>query len=191
MKLPLLVLTFVAASLAPALPAHAAESVHLYLTMNGQTIPGESTQKSLGRDGSIECLYYEQKTQAGHRFDPMIIRKRIDIASPMLARAMGEGQSGDAVFKFFRPNPNGDGTTQQFYTVTLLKARITAVRQISPDTIDPASVNNPPQEEVTFAYAGIRVEYIGGERYQDGAVARVGVQLQPVGTEVRSVASAP
>lgn len=37
-----------------------AETVHLYLKANGTDIKGESTQVSLGREGSIECVYYEQ-----------------------------------------------------------------------------------------------------------------------------------
>ena len=37
-----------------------AETVHLYLKANGTDIKGESTQTSLGRQDSIECVYYEQ-----------------------------------------------------------------------------------------------------------------------------------
>lgn len=36
-----------------------AETVHLYLKANGADINGESTQTSLGREGSIECLFFE------------------------------------------------------------------------------------------------------------------------------------
>ena len=38
-----------------------AETVHLFLKANGTDIKGESTQTSLGRADSIECVYYEQR----------------------------------------------------------------------------------------------------------------------------------
>ena len=37
-----------------------AETVHCYLKASGAEIKGDSTQTSLGREGSIECVYYEQ-----------------------------------------------------------------------------------------------------------------------------------
>ena len=37
-----------------------AETVHLYLKANGTDIKGSSSQESLGRKDSIECVYYEQ-----------------------------------------------------------------------------------------------------------------------------------
>ena len=66
-----------------------AETVHLFLKANGSDIKGESTQTSLGRDGSIECLYFEDSVRTarekgsgmatGRRtYNPIIIRKRID-----------------------------------------------------------------------------------------------------------------
>ena len=33
-----------------------AETVHLYLKANGADVKGESTQHSLGRENSIECV---------------------------------------------------------------------------------------------------------------------------------------
>jgi type VI secretion system secreted protein Hcp len=37
-----------------------AETVHLFLKSNGSDMKGDSTQESLGRKDSIECISYEQ-----------------------------------------------------------------------------------------------------------------------------------
>src|SRR5215470_7613292 len=103
-----------------------AETVHLFLKAGGSDIKGESTQQSLDRKDSIECLYYEQEVitarEAGtgmatgrRQYQPLLIRKRIDKSSPLIAKALAENQKIEATLKFFRPNPTGDGTTEQFY----------------------------------------------------------------------------
>jgi type VI secretion system secreted protein Hcp len=145
----------------------AAETVHLYLAANGQPVIGESSQKSLGRENSIECVYYDQKSLASRRYEALVIRKRIDCASPLLIRAAAENQKVEATFKFFRPNPTGDGTTEQFYTVTLFKARIVSVRQYVPDTVLPETSSQPPLEEITFLYQGIACSYTKGPSFED------------------------
>ena len=103
---------------------------HLYLKANGADVQGESTQTSLGRENSIECLYFESgcitAREAGsgtaRRPSPapaILIRK----AHRQELAADREGARGQQViegtFKFFRPRPTGDGTTEQFYTVKI------------------------------------------------------------------------
>src|SRR5688572_11856288 len=99
-----------------------AETVHLYLNCNGAPVKGGSTQKSLGRADSIECLSFIDSVRTagehgeaigtGRRtYEPIKIRKRIDQSSPLLARALCTNEVAEGVFKFFRPNPKGDGTT--------------------------------------------------------------------------------
>ena len=156
-----------------------AETVHLYLKANGTDIKGDSTQTSLGREDSIECLFYEQGVvtarEAGtgmatgrRQYAPMLIRKRIDRSSPLLMKAMADNQAIDATFKFFRPNPMGDGTTEQFYTVDIKKGRIASVRQYVPDTLVPASSTEPPLEEVTFVFHTIAWTFSdGGVTHED------------------------
>jgi type VI secretion system secreted protein Hcp len=156
-----------------------AETVHLYLKANGSDIKGESTQTSLERENSIECLYYEQGVitarEAGsgmatgrRQYQPLLIRKRIDKASPLIAKALTENQAIEAQFKFFRPNPAGDGTTEQFYTVAIKQGRIASIKQINPDTITPATSTEPPLEEVTFVFHTIAWTYTnGGVTHED------------------------
>lgn len=156
-----------------------AETVHLYLKANGSDVQGESTQTSLGRENSIECLYYESGAvtarEAGssratgrRQHQPVLIRKRIDKSSPMIAKALVNNEVIEGVFKFFRPRPTGDGTTEQFYTVTIAKGRVASQRMFNPDSLVPARSTEPAQEEITFVFGTITWTYTdGGIEYQD------------------------
>ncbi len=156
-----------------------AETVHLYLKANGTEIKGESTQTSLGREGSIECVYYEQAVKTAReagsslatgrrQYEPLLIRKRIDKSTPLLAKALCNNEVIEGKFKFFRPNPTGDGTTEQFYTVEIKRGRINSQKQIVPDTIVPATSTEPPLEEVTFVFHTVTWTYEnGGITHQD------------------------
>ena len=150
-----------------------AETVHLFLKANGSDIQGESSQISLGRENSIECVFFEggirtareagSATASGRRqHEPLLIRKRIDKATPLIAKALCENQVIEGKFKFFRPNPTGDGTTEQFYTVEIKKGRVASQRQWVPDTIVPASSSEPPLEEITFVFHTIMWTYTNG-----------------------------
>jgi len=156
-----------------------AETVHLYLKANGADIAGESTQTSLGRENSIECLSFESSVitaresgsglATGRRqYQPIVIRKRIDKSSPLVMKALCENQVIEAVFKFFRPNPTGDGTTEQFYTVAFKQGRISSQKQIVPDTMVPATSTDPALEEITFVFHTISWTYTnGGVTHED------------------------
>src|SRR5262245_19606704 len=132
-----------------------AENVYLYLKAAGADIQGDSSVESLGRKDSIECVYYEQsvktareagtaKATGRRQYDPLLIRKRIDKSTPLIAKALVENQAIEGTFKFFRPNPNGDGTTEQFYTVVIKQGRVASFSQVSPDSIQPATSSDPP-----------------------------------------------
>ncbi len=156
-----------------------AETVHLYLKANGKDVKGESTQESMGRKDSIECVAYEQgvKTarEAGtgmmtgrRQYDPVRIVKRIDKASPLIMKALTNNETIDGVFKFFRPNPKGDGTTEQFYTVEIKNGNVASVRDLVNSTLDKELVHNPPLEEVTFVFQDIAWTFTnGGVTHQD------------------------
>ena len=143
-----------------------AMTVHLYLTANGSKIDGDSTILSMDRENSIECLSFEDSVRtareassgmaSGERtYEPINITKRIDKSSPLLAKALCNNEVIEGTFRFFRPNPVGDGTTQQFFTVEITEGRVGSVTRVSPDVIDPASANAPPTEEVTFVFGRI------------------------------------
>jgi type VI secretion system secreted protein Hcp len=141
-------------------------SVHLFLKANGTDVRGNSTQTSLGREGSIECVRYEQAVTTARdagtgmatgrrQYQPILIRKPIDRSSPLLMKALTQNEVIDATFKFFRPNPAGDGTVEQFYTVAITKGRISSVKQFVPDTMEPATSTEPPLEDVSFVFQRI------------------------------------
>jgi len=143
-----------------------AESIHLYLKANGQDIQGESTQMSNGRENSIECVEFKDgvrtarehgsRAAVGRRVhEPIAIIKRIDKSSPLLAKALCRNEKIDGEFKFFRPNPAGDGTTEQFFTVKIENGRVDSIERHSPNSFDPAESKNPPLETIKLVYAKI------------------------------------
>ncbi|MFN8587440.1 MAG: type VI secretion system tube protein TssD [Candidatus Eisenbacteria bacterium] len=156
-----------------------AETVHLYLKANGSDVQGESSQTSLGRENSIECIFFESGAitarEAGsglatgrRQYTPILIRKRIDKSTPLIAKALCENQVVEGTLKFFRPNPTGDGTTEQFFTMVFKKGRIESQRLWVPDTIVPATSTEPPQEEIGFVFHTIGWTYTnGGVTHED------------------------
>ncbi|MFH1143579.1 MAG: type VI secretion system tube protein TssD [Candidatus Eisenbacteria bacterium] len=161
-----------------------ANTVHLFLKSAGTAVEGDSTILSMGREGSIECLSFEDSVRtarerssgmaSGERtYEPVRIVKRIDRSSPLLAKALCNNEVIEGLFKFYRPSPTGDGTTEQFFTVEIKKGRIASITRVSPDTIDPASASSPPTEEVTFVFGYIRWCYEpGGVEHVDEWSAR-------------------
>jgi type VI secretion system secreted protein Hcp len=150
-----------------------AETVHLYLKANGKDIKGESTQASLGRADSIECVGYEQGVTSAReaatgmvtgrrQYGPLEVVKRIDKASPLLMKALVNNEKIDATFKFFRPNPNGDGTTEQFYSVVLKEGHIASVKEYVSPTLDAVTGALPPLEKVAFVFKTISWTYTNG-----------------------------
>ena len=150
-----------------------AETVHLYLKAAGKDIKGESTQESLGRKDSIECLVYDQSVttareaatnmMTGRRqYQPLRIVKRIDKASPLLMKALTGNEKIDAVFKFFRPNPAGDGTTEQFFSVEIKEGNVASVKEYVENTLGKDTVNHPPLEEVAFVFRTIKWTFTNG-----------------------------
>ena len=144
-----------------------AMTVHLYLTANGTKIDGDSTILSMDRENSIECLSFEDSVRtareassgmaSGERtYEPIRICKRIDKSSPLLAKALCNNEVIEATYKFYRPSPAGDGSTEQYFTVEIQEGRIASCTRVGPDVIDPASASAPPTEEATFVFGWIR-----------------------------------
>jgi type VI secretion system secreted protein Hcp len=155
-----------------------AETVHLYLKSNGSDIKGESTQTSLGRADSIECLYFEDSVRTarekgsgqatGRRtYEPVRILKRIDKSSPLLAKSLCNNEKIDGTFKFFRPNPD-TGEAGHFFTVEISAGRLAGIKRVSPNVIDPAAGSDPPTEEVSFVFHTITWTFEeGGVQHTD------------------------
>lgn len=150
-----------------------AETVHLALKAAGADVQGESTQTSLARENTIECVFFQSgvttarergtgQATGRRQYEPLMIRKRIDKATPLIAKALVRNEEIEGKFLFFRPNPSGDGTTEQFYTIEIKKGRVAAIKQFSPDAIEPGTSTDPAMEEVSFVFHTITWTYTNG-----------------------------
>lgn len=154
----------------------AAENVYLSLKANGNDIQGESTVTSQGRANTIECMAFEfaveisraGATATGRRtYEPIRFVKRIDKSTPLLYKALTQNEVVEGKFRFFRPSPTGDGTTQHFYTIEFKNGRIASVRNSVDNLSHP---NQAPTEEVTIVFQSITWTYeIGGITHHDTA----------------------
>lgn len=143
-----------------------AETVHAFLTANGESIVGEPTQLALGVEESIECVSWEygvstplepgSAVSTGRReHDPIVVVKRVDASSPVLLKACCKCQTIEGQFRFYRPDPGGTGATEQFYSVEIRGGRVISVRQRSPNTMQRSGGNMPPLETVAFSFSDI------------------------------------
>ena len=156
-----------------------AETVHLVLKANGNVIQGESTQRDLGRDKTIECLVFRDtvrtaremgtRTAVGRRVhEPIEVIKRIDASSPLLAKALSNNEKIEGTYKVYRPSPKGDGTTEQFFTIEISDGRVDSIERHSASAIDPAAATTPPLETVRLVYHTIKWIYEpSGAEYVD------------------------
>jgi len=147
-----------------------AMTVHLTLKANGEDVQGDSSIASMERADTIECLSFEDSVRTareastgmatGERsYGPITISKRIDKSSPLLAKALCQNEEIEGIFKFYRPNPLGDGTTEQYYTIEIQQGRVASIERISPDVIEPASANAPATEKIGFVFGKVRWTY--------------------------------
>ena len=156
-----------------------AETIHLALKANGTDIKGQSTQTSLERADTIECVSFEYGVvtarEAGsgiatgrRQHMPLVIKKRIDSASPLIIKALCENQVIEGVFKFYRPAQIGDGTTEQFYTVAIKKGRVNSVKQHVEHSKQAGQSPDVPMEEVSFVFHTITWTFEeGGVTHED------------------------
>lgn len=152
----------------------AAETVHLTLVGKSQGwIKGDSARVSMGREDTIECVAYTQMVimepdertgMAGEVRDhfPITILKPIDRSTPKLYRAWRTGEPCTATFRFYRLDPKGSGTTQQFFTVVLHGARISGLRREVANILTEGTFSLPAMERVSFTYG----DYL--EIFEDG-----------------------
>jgi type VI secretion system secreted protein Hcp len=153
-----------------------ADNVHLKLTLEKQgEVKGESSVETLNRKDTIECMFFQHKVKTAReantnimlgrrQYEPIVVRKEIDKASPMLLQALTTNEKvKEATFLFFRPNKTGDGTSEQFYTITLKNGNIAGVYQCNPDTKDGSDVHMKPYEEVEFVFQDIEWRHETGK----------------------------
>jgi type VI secretion system secreted protein Hcp len=146
--------------------AAAGEPVYLFVTADGEAIKGESSTTSLGRKDGIECftvatslVRVDSGQGAGQgplRGGQLSCAKAIGKSTPALLRALVGRARADVVAKFYRPNPIGDGTTEQFYTITA-RGQLVSVEQKAA-----AGAVEPPMETITFDFEVMTFTAAGG-----------------------------
>ncbi len=155
-----------------------AQTVHLKLKAGGSDIKGESSQLADGRKDTIECVYFESgvttprdagsgRSTGRRQFSPIKIRKRIDKASPLLAKALTQSEKCEGEFDFFRPAQ--DGTDEIFFAIKIGGAFVSDVTLYMPDTLEnPGKETREAYEEVTFTFDSITWEHkTGGTMHSD------------------------
>jgi type VI secretion system secreted protein Hcp len=164
--------------------AVAAETVHLFLKINGSEVQGEGPPGAGGTP--IECFAFEVGVisprdqvgkQTGRRqYQPLTIRKRIDRTSPLLAKALSQNEPADATFHFFRTGTGGQRV--HVYTVEIKNAYLAARKEVVASTLDPATASLPAYEEVVFVFGGITWRWVdGGVEFTDSVPPQT-MQLQ-------------
>lgn len=150
-----------------------AESIALTLSANGTNIPGDNSFTTLERANTIEVLALEQQlarafdratlVPTGRRFyAPLKFSKRLDRATPLLRKALNQNEVVAGQFRWFRPSPSGDGTTDAFFTLAFTGGRITKCTLRLPDTLLPDTSNLPPMEDIELIFGTITWTWVSG-----------------------------
>jgi type VI secretion system secreted protein Hcp len=91
--------------------------------------------------------------------NPFVLLKEIDKATPLLMQALVTNELLTVKFEFYRPNPEGDGTEEQFYMIELEGANLISFAGELPNTLGKESSAYPPLESLELAYRKIIVTY--------------------------------
>lgn len=156
-----------------------ADTISLTLSANGLDIEGDSTVTSMERADTIEVLSLEQSVSrafdratllaTGRRiYAPIRLTKRLDRSTPLLRKALINNEVVEGNFRWFRPNPAGDGTTQHFMTLSFTEGRITKCVLRLPDTLGADTATLPALEEVELTAGTYTWTWIdGGIEFED------------------------
>ena len=150
-----------------------AESRSLRLTAHGAHIDGDHTQTSLDRQNTIEVLKLEQpvfvnfdrstyQPTSRRVYAPVKFSKRLDRSTPLLRQALNHNEVMAGDFRWFRPNPAGDGTTQHFFTLAFTGGRITRCELVLPDVMHADTASLPAMELVELVFEGITWTWVPG-----------------------------
>src|SRR5215211_8174427 len=102
-------------------------------------------------------------------YEPITFVKPIDQSSPKLRKALVTNENiVTGKFEWFRPNPNGNGTTEQFFTMEFSDGRVVSAEARLPNTLEPGNANLPPVEEIKLVFNKIKWTFMdGGIEHED------------------------
>lgn len=159
-----------------------ADTISLTLSANSTNIPGDSSVSTLERANKLEVLSLEQTVSrafdratlqaTGRRiYAPIRFTKRLDRSTPLLRKALINNEVVEGNFRWFRPNPTGDGTTQHFMTLSFTQGRITKCVLRLPDTLGADTATLPPLEEIEMTAGTWTWTWVPGSiEFQDTVV---------------------
>ncbi|WP_193212851.1 type VI secretion system tube protein TssD [Luteolibacter marinus] len=147
---------------------HAALNGYLELTVGGNTIVGDATITTMGGTDVSEMLevvafrheLIRTSSQAlTHKGFTLV--KRLDKSTPLLAQALANNATGEAVLHLFRRNSD-TGEIEEYLTYTLQNCQFVRVQPWKPNTLDPDTAASPDLEEITLSYQSITIESSSG-----------------------------
>lgn len=94
------------------------------------------------------------------------VTKEIDTASPSLFQACCTGQTLDEIkIDFYKITPAGK--EEIYYTITMNGVKVASVKEVLPNTKDPAKEKLTHLEEVRFLYEKINWKHADGYEFED------------------------
>lgn len=137
------------------------------VTIDGNKVDGETSDISLGREGTIELVGYNHEVigQGGH--SEIRIIKRIDKSSPMLHKALDEVSMVTARILVFQKNDSGPEYHR--FTIELSGGMIHGIRGWMPNKLDGTVMEWGFLEEVSIRYDSLTItdEIEGGSYTYD------------------------
>jgi type VI secretion system secreted protein Hcp len=107
------------------------------------------------------------------RSQPFSILKLVDSSSPLLMKAMGDGDKSPVILHALKYNESSGENDDHYYTIHLFGARIVSIRNGPESGLSSTGATAPPTEEVTFVFGRIDWTYeetgiTYSEDWQDG-----------------------
>lgn len=105
---------------------------------------------------------------------PLRILKRIDKATPLLAKALCQNQLlKELELRWYRPDPTGTGEIVHFYSIHILNVQVASTEAWLPNTMAASEAHYSPMEWIEFYYRNIRwVWQDGGIEHEDAWTER-------------------
>ena len=144
-------------------------AISAYLTLAGQkqgAIKGSVTDQ--GRENSILVHSYRSEIESPRDpasglptgkivHNPIMVLKEVDKTSPLLRNALVNNENLVTwKLQFWSPATSTTGVAQLTYTIELTNASIASISEYMSDNDDPANVNLPLLEEISFTYQKIQ-----------------------------------
>ena len=156
--------------LAPSI-SEAAINYYAELTLDSVALDGDTTLQEMGGidvgTNHLECTAINLESYLGDAgptaallHTPIKIIKRIDKATPLLVKALQEGQTVEGEIKFFHPDPSGTGAIVHYFSLIITGGRISGVRNWQPNNLDPAVANWPFVEEISIQFTVLTFNHV-------------------------------